>query len=309
MVAFTNMHFRQILGIAMFSGALACGGSSSNTQPTTPTNTSANAGDEASLTAELTEHHGHHHGGFTHLVIMSVETIGGTPEQHDKIEAIRKDLLAKTAPVHDANKNLIGVLADVLADGVATPEESARVDAAVAQLASASSAAHGASAQALNQLHGVLDAAQRQTLIDKVQAQWDVWRQANAEEDKDNNGLPDAEERRLNHMTKLLGLSQDQVDKIKANLKTGMANLPTRLDPAEVDAHIKAFGEAFVKDSFDATALHGENVNAHLAGSGAARMARFYTIVAPALTPDQRTKLADHFRKHQNKGPELPSDN
>jgi Spy/CpxP family protein refolding chaperone len=289
----------------------ACGGSTAtNAQPTTGGNpTTASTADDDALASEMAEHDGHHHGGFTHLVIMSVETIGGTPEQHQKIEAIRTELLAKTAPVHDANKNLLTVLADALADGVATPDESAKVDAAVGQLAQAASAAHAASADAMNKLHAALDATQRAALVDKVEAHWAVWRQANADEDKDNNGLPDAEERRLTRMTKLLGLTPDQVEKMKAALKTGMANEPHKLDPAEVEAHVKAWGEAFAKDNFDATALHGENVNAHLAGAGAGRMARFYVTIAPTLTPDQRTKLAEHFRKHQNKGPELPSTN
>lgn len=244
-----------------------------------------------------------------HLVVMSAETIGGTPEQKEKIDAVRKDLLAKTAPVHDANKNVLTVLGDVLGDGIATPEETAKLDAAVVQLAAAAQTAHTASASALNQLHSILDAPQRATLVEKVEAHWHMWRQANAAEDKDNNGLAEAEERRLEHMTKMLSLSSDQVEKMKTALKTGMANLPHRLDHAEVDAHVKAFGEAFTKDTFDAASLKGEDVASHLAGAGAGRMVRFYATIAPILTPEQRTKLADHFHKHQNKGPETPSNN
>jgi Spy/CpxP family protein refolding chaperone len=299
------------IGVALLFvgiGLSACGGGSANTQTNTggTGTTSSDTVDDAQITADLTEHHGHHHGGFTHLVILSAETLGGAPEQHDKIEKVRADLRAKTAPVHEANKNLLLVLANVLADGIATPEENAQVDSAVAQLAAAASAAHAASADAMNQLHDILDPAQRTTLVEKVQAHWQVWRQANADEDKDNNGLPDAEERRLVHMTKLLTLSGDQVEKIKTGLKSAMANLPGKLDPAEVDAHVKAFGDAFVKDTFDVKSLHtGEAVSSHLASSGAGRMARFYTVVAPILTADQRTKLADHFRKHQTSGPNL----
>jgi hypothetical protein len=287
-------------------GLVACGGGTASTTPAT-TGANTTSADDELIASDLREHHAHHHGGFTHLVILSVETLGGTPEQHDKIEKVRLDLQAKTAPVHDANKNLLVVLADVLADGIATPEENAKVDTAVTQLAAAAAAAHAASADALNTLHGMLDAAQRTAVVDKVTAHWQVWRQANADEDKDNNGLPDAEERRLAHMTKMLGLAPDQVEKIKTALKTGMANLPGKLDPAEIDAHIKAFGDAFVAETFDAKTLHGENASSHLAASGAGRMARFYTIVAPILTADQRTKLADHFRKHQNQGQNLPS--
>jgi len=303
------MRFVGWIGMGSLVAMLACGGGSANTEPNTATNSAqGQATDDAALTADMMEHHGHHHGGFTHLVILSVETIGGTPEQKDKIEAIRKDLIAKTAPVHEANKNLITVLADVVADGNTTPDESAKVDAAVQQLATAASAAHAAAAQAMNQLHAVLDAAQRQTLVDKVQAQWEVWRSANSADDKDNNGLSDADEHRLSAMTKVLALQPDQVDKMKAALKTAMVNV-AKLDPAEVDAHIKKWGEAFVTDGFDSAKMGGEDVNAHLAGAGAGRMARFYVTIAPILTPDQRTKLADHFRKHQNKGPELPSTN
>ncbi len=303
------MRFVGWIGMGSLVAVMACGGGSASTGTNTATN-SANTQttDEAALNADMMEHHGHHHGGFTHLVIMSVETIGGTPEQKDKIEAIRKDLVAKTSPVHDANKNLITVLAEVLADGVASPEESAKVDTAVQQLSTASAAAHAAAAQSMNQLHAILDAAQRQTLADKVEAQWQVWRAANSADDKDNNGLSDADEHRLERLTKPLALTPDQVDKMKVALKAGMANLP-KLDHAEIDAHIKKWGEAFVTDGFDSTKVGGEEVNAHLASAGAGRMAHFYVVIAPILTPDQRTKLAAHFQKHQNKGPELPSSN
>ncbi len=285
---------------------VACGGEAANTPPANTGGTeTTSATDLEELSSGLKEHHGHHHGGFMHLVILSAESIGGTPEQHDNVEKVRADLQAKTQPVRDANKNLLMVIADTLADGITSPEEQAKVDAAVTQLAASASAAHVASADALNQLHAILDAAQRTTLVDKVQAHWDVWRQANADEDKDNNGLPDAEEGRLVHMTKLLALTPDQVEKIKAGLKAGMANATNKLDPAEVDAHVKLFGEAFVKETFDAKTLHGENVSSHLAGSGASRMGRFYTVIGPILTADQRTKLAEHFRKHQNLGPNL----
>lgn len=296
---------------SLLLGLAACGGGSADTKTgtTTPTNTTTAGADEDATFGDLREHHANHHGGFTHLVILSVETVGGTPEQKEKIDAVRKDLLAKTSPVHDANKNLFAVLADVLADGNASPDDNTKLDAAVQQLVAAASAAHAASAQALNQLHGLLDASQRQTVVEKVQANWDVWRQANHDEDKDNNGIPDAEEHRLKRLTPALALTPDQIEKMKTALKPALANLPTKLDPAEVDAHVKAFGEAFVKDAFDAATMKGETVSAHLAGSGAARMAKFYATIAPILTPDQRTKLADHFHKHQNKGPELPSSN
>jgi Spy/CpxP family protein refolding chaperone len=291
-------------------GLSGCGGPDASNPPPATANsaeTATTAADEEGLASDLREHHGHHHGGVTRLILESVETLGGTPEQHDKIEKIRADLQARLAPVNAANQNLLGVLADVLADGIASPEEQAKVDAAVAQIATAAVAAHGASADALNQLHGVLDAAQRSALIDKVQAHWQVWREANSADDKDNNGLADAEERRVTHLTKVLGLTPDQVQKMTAALKTGMASASNKLDPSVVDAHLKAFGEAFVKDTFDAKSLSGDSANSGLAASGASRMARFYVVVAPTLTADQRTKLSEYFHKHQTQSQNLPA--
>jgi Spy/CpxP family protein refolding chaperone len=75
----------------------------------------------------------------------------------------------------------------------------------------------------------------------------------------------------------------------------------SRLDPQEIEACLQAFGAAFKADTFDARALRQvSSANAQLAGWGAARMAHFYEAAAPALTPDQRTSLAEMLREHAN---------
>ena len=88
------------------------------------------------------------------------------------------------------------------------------------------------------------------------------------------------------------------MDKIRAGLGEGMKAVP-RLDPQEIATHLRAFGDAFRSDKFDAKALTAASgANAHLVGWGAAHLAHFVETVSPVLTPDQRTKLAQRLREH-----------
>ena len=131
-------------------------------------------------TAGLMEHHRyHHHGGVTLFIAMSLDTLGVSPEQRAAVEKIRTDLHARMEPARAAEQNLMTTLADGLA---AANLDTAKVDAAVAQVTAAAAAVHDASADALNELHAVLTPPQRAALVDKVEAHWAVWQKANAEE-------------------------------------------------------------------------------------------------------------------------------
>ena len=72
-----------------------------------------------------------------------------------------------------------------------------------------------------------------------------------------------------------------------------------KFDPKAAEAHVLAFSKAFARDSFDAKSLTAGPSGA-MASHGATRMAAFYETVTPLLTPDQRTTLAEHLRKHAN---------
>ena len=64
---------------------------------------------------------------------------------------------------------------------------------------------------------------------------------------------------------------------------------------------MKAFSAAFASDDFDARAIATSGtLNAHMATWGVTRTVGFYQAVMPALTPQQRTKLADGMRRHAN---------
>jgi Spy/CpxP family protein refolding chaperone len=242
-------------------------------------------------TVELKEHHRHHHhGGFAMFVAMSLDSLGTTPEQNAAITKIQTDLHAKMQPAHDAEKNVLLVLADGVATGTI---DKAKVDAAVAQVSSAAAGVHDAVADSMNQLYQTLTPPQRIALVDKLEAHYKVWHKANEE----GAGEPGGHGGPFGALAKDLSLTADQVDKARAALGTPS----THYDAAEGEAHLKAFGSAFEGSSFDAKTLTtGGPANAHMASFGVTRMVRLYEALTPVLTADQRTKLADMLRKHAN---------
>lgn len=252
----------------------------------------AAAADEEQAADELRTHHRHHHhGGLAMFIHMAIDTLGVAPEKKAQLEKIQGDLFVAMAPARDASRALLQTLADGVAAGNI---DKAKVDAAVAKENAAAAQVHTATADALNALHAALSPAERQALVDKVQAHTAVWKKVNADEDpssKDKGG-------HLAKLTESLSLTPDEADKISAALKQ---NAPPKPDMTAIDAHMKAFETAFVADTFDAKTLATANpANGAIAKNGSARMVRFYTIVTPLITPDQRTKLADHLRQRLN---------
>jgi Spy/CpxP family protein refolding chaperone len=286
----------KIIAGALFALAtVACSGPTANTPPPA---TGPSATDVDDATAGLIEHHRHHHhGGVTLLIALSLDTLGVSPEQHPAVERIRKDLLAGMEPARAAEEKL----AATLADGVAAGNFNAtKVAAAIAQVTAAAATVHDSSIHALNELHALLTPPERAALVDKVEAHWSVWQKANAEEtDPAHPGRG-----RLAMLATDLGLMQGQVDKIRASLREQMKTVPL-LDPQEIVAHLRAFGDAFRSETFDAKALANANgANAHLAGWGAVHLAYFIEAVSPELTKDQRAEYAQMLREHASHAPE-----
>jgi Spy/CpxP family protein refolding chaperone len=226
---------------------------------------------------------------------MSLDTLGVTADQRSAIQKVQADLRAKLEPANAAERKVVALLADGIAAGRI---DRAKVDLAIADVGRASSGVHAAIVNALNQLHAVLNEAQRAALVDKVEAHWQVWKEANA------GGKAAAEPREHGHLEALtheLSLTPDQVDTIRGTLRATSGGAREPLDADKVSAHISAFGTAFEGASFDAKALKSaDGLNAHLASWGATTMARFYEAVAPVLTPEQRSKLAEQVREHAN---------
>ncbi len=293
-----------VVAAVLFGAKLlvACGGSAASAPPSAPSTTGAstNAAADDDAIAGLNEHHRyHHHGGVTLFIAMSLDTLGVAPEQRAAVEKIRSDLHARLEPARLAEQNLL----ITLADGLGAPSiDATKVDAAVQQVSAAAATVHDASVDALNELHTVLTPAERAALVDKVESHWAVWQKANADE----TAVAKADDGHLATLATDLDLTPDQTAKIRAGLVDGMKSVP-RLDPQEISAHLRAFDDAFRSDKFDAKTLTTANgANAHIAGWGASHMAHFVEVIAPVLTPEQRSQLAQRLREHATHDPSAP---
>jgi Spy/CpxP family protein refolding chaperone len=269
------------------TGSAVAPASAASSAERMPPDTSAADAEQA--TKHLRHHHRHHHhGGVAMFIHMAIDTLGVSAEKKAQIEKIQADLHAKMAASRDTARAVLTLLADGIAAGKI---DKAKVDAALAKQEAASKDVHAATADALNQLHEVLSPAERAALVDKVEAHAEVWKKVNHEEEQGSKEKGS----HLARLTEELALTPDQVEKISAALKK---DAPPKPDPAALDAHLKAFETAFIAEKFDAKTLSTANAaNAHLSKNGSARIARFYEIITPLLTPDQRTKLAEHVRE------------
>jgi len=239
----------------------------------------------------LEQHRHHHHGGVTMFIAMGIDTLAVSATERPKVDAIQDLLSQSMAPAQDAERKVVVLLADAVQAGVVNPQA---VDAAIAQLATAAGARQVATVAALKKLHAALTPVERATLVDKVQAHWAVWGHANGAA----AGATQADEGRLAELTELLGLTSEQLDKVKTTLAATAAGAQP-LDFKDVDGHLHAFEAAFTAPVFDPKTLGlGSTADARLAAVGATRMARFCEAAVPVLTPEQRLKLAAHLREH-----------
>ncbi len=225
------------------------------------------------------------------FIVMSLDTLGLPANERAKVEKIRSDLHTRMQPALTADRALTSALADGL-DAAAF--DSAKVDAAVAEVGTAVASVHDASAEALNELHAVLTPPERAALVDKVQSHYAVWRRANAEETPND----EASSGHLAMLAGDLGLSQEQTERIRAGMADGLKGLP-RVDAKEQETQLKAFADAFRAEQFDAKSLVGGGAaSAHLAGWGALHLAHFVQAASPVLSAEQRAILSKRLRDH-----------
>ena len=144
----------------------------------------------------------------------------------------------------------------------------------------------------MNRLHALLTPAEREVVVDKVQAHWEIWRDVNDEPEAGGK----TQGSRLADLSDELNLSTNQVDQLSAALTLAFAPMKElALEPPQT--HVLAFAAAFVFDAFDARKVLTD-ANETLAAHGARRMAIFYATVTPLLNSEQRAELAELLREH-----------
>lgn len=283
------------VGLALMTGVGLNGCAAHSAASEAPTADATSRASEQAAT-ELREHHRHHHrGGVTQLIAMSLGTLDVDDASSARVDKLHDELRACMEPAGAIEKKLLVALADGVAAGAVV---SAEVDAALAERSAAAAAAQDCSVEVLKQLHAILTPMERAALVDRVEANYKVWRQVNHEAEmgrRDKGG-------RLADLAHELNLTADQVEKTSAALDAALARRADEFDAAKAEALVQAFTTAFVGASFEARSLT-TNANALLSAHGERQMLLFYETVTPFLTPEQRTQLAEHLRDHASQQP------
>jgi len=262
------------------------GGCRAHASITPPLTIEEDPGSENAVVADILEHHRfHHQGGVLMLTAMSLDALGLPDEKQIQAERIQSDLLGKLRPAVHAERDLVNLLADGVSAGAI---DRARVDAAVAEVARTTAEARKASIDDVNRLHALLSPSERSALIDRIDAHWALWRQANA-----------GDQGHVSVVGKELALTADQLAKVQSSLDADAGAAP-KLD-SQVDAELRELTNAFRWDTFDAHTLAAADPgDRQMAAVGAGRLARFCEAVNPVLNEGQRATLVDILRSHLN---------
>jgi Spy/CpxP family protein refolding chaperone len=188
---------------------------------------------------------------------------------------------------------------DLVAGIRATKLDTAKLQADYAALDKAAQATLTQEATALEGLHGVLDATQRQALVDQVKA-----RRASHPPPAltaPDGGTPDWAKRRLDRYTAELALDDGQKKSVAALIAkepTTPAALQARRDATQ--KRVDAMLAEFVKDPFSAKKLELSSPG-KTAHDGEENQATFIAGLLPVLHPDQREKLAVRTERSTNR--------
>ncbi len=214
-------------------------------------------------------------GGF---FLKAVDSLPLRADQQQSVTAIRATLHTAMAPVRAARAALgVETARQVRAGAI----DQSRLQPLADQVATAAGATKPAVQQAVQQIHDLLDASQRQALVASFR-------------ERAAQGHHGGEMR--SHMEKVsaeLGLTDEQRTAIKAQVHTAFAAQRGAMhgEHTQMKARMETLAAAFESDTFDAKAL---DVGEHGAG-GAMRVmgmhGAFLQAAVPVLTPAQREIL------------------
>jgi Spy/CpxP family protein refolding chaperone len=227
------------------------------------------------------------------LLRASLDQIQLRADQKASLEALRDDVRAKSEPVKQAGQQLARTLVESVARASA---DRTGIDAQIDKLAAAVQANEPVLQDAANKLHATLDRTQRKQLVEIMREKGQQWREHARTDRQEGRGVL---RERMQRLAQDLQLSSEQQgvirDRMRAQMNPeAMRAARSRLD--QMQTHMKAIGDAFQSDSFDARAL-GVGANApEITRLFADRIARFVLTLQPLLTPEQRVHLAQIIR-------------
>lgn len=224
--------------------------------------------------------------GLAGAVGVALDEVELDAGQRTAAQGVLDDLQAGTEPVRAARQRAAGQIADRIAAGTLAQAD---VDAALAELAKAEATAVPAFQDAANKLHGLLDAGQREDLLDAVRSSF-----------RDRWHGEDGPKARLRQLADDLELTDDQRDAIKAKAKEEFKRaMPAAREKMEgMRDRMEEAADAFVSEQFDAKALGLGEDGMGMRRAFVATQLRIAQAALPTLTPAQRAKLAEFVRAH-----------
>jgi hypothetical protein len=306
--------FSRLVKVALLPGAVALmasacskdhggdtGGAASGTSSTPSTSSSASsaassaqvpspsAAAAASAAAFAAKGSARRHVGLGGLLLRIAYELDLTPEQRAALDGAEDKLYADWSTSPWAAMKAFNV--DLAAGIRAAKLDAAKLLADYAAIDKAVQAGQAREADALTTLHDVLDAGQRQTLVDRVKAKRAA--RERFPETAPDGGAVDHVKRRLDRLTLELGLDEAQQKSVGALLARDATTTPAAVSARRDAIHkrVEALYTEFAGDTFDPKKLN-LSPEAKTAHDGAEHTAAFSAGLLPILHPDQREKLA-----------------
>jgi Spy/CpxP family protein refolding chaperone len=240
-----------------------------------------------------------HHAGLAGALLRGAYDLTLTDDQRaaiDKLEETQGDAGAADANPWAARR---AFQQDLVAGIRATKIDTTKLQADYASLDKAVAAALAHEAEALDGLHGVLEATQRQALADQVKS-----RRAQHPPPPmtmPDGGAVDFHKRRLDRYSAELALDDTQKKQVAALIAREPATAATIQARREASQkRVDALLAEFVKDPFDAKKLD-LSMGGKTPHEYEESQASFVASLLPILHPDQREKLAVRTERNGNR--------
>ncbi|MFT3770206.1 MAG: hypothetical protein QM820_32660 [Minicystis sp.] len=220
-----------------------------------------------------------------------IEKLDLRASQRDALAEVEQNLAADLAPHRETIRQVAETLAGSIESGRLDPEVAAAQKAA---LLAAATDAKATFAAALNEVHDNLDADQRAELVARMQARHE--QHARGEE-----GEAHRQEAMARFATEL-GLTSEQKQAIHEAVRDATEKaFPDRKARREAwEAKMKALGEAFVRDDFDAEEYDFAEGADQAIASFTEATERAIEVSGKILGPSQRIALAALIRDRAN---------
>ncbi len=245
-------------------------------------------------------------GGPSAMLFQAARALDLKPEQKTKLDDAEKTAHSGAA---DASREAMKTASkdlhtDLVAGIKAGKIDTAKLEPHYAAVEKVIAEGQAKEADALNTLHGILDATQRKAVTTSVRAKQAMREEKMAHREGTGDGTGAgmgadggkpgwSSKRSVDRLTKGLELDADQQKKVDAIVaKEDAAKRP---DPADMKKSFDAMLVAFDKDTFDAKKL--DAFDAKKLRAPMEQETKVLTQLVPILKPEQREKLAAKMEK------------